>query len=228
MDSKWCSTYNYNNYKNNIQFNNNQNNQNKWEKYKKYSNWNNKKNVNSINYMRYSAGILPYTYDLNGNCLFLLGKDTDGTWSDFGGRCENKDNNEEKYTASREFYEETLGSVLSINECLDKLNAIQSNIQNNSNKIISKTLNGSPYYMYIIYIDYDNYAESFHKTSQFMKYQFTNEKYILNKLIEKVNIKWVNINTLFSCINGCNTFPLRNVFLKTIRESKEQLLYFVK
>ena len=64
------------------------------------TNWNYRK----INRCRYSAGVLPYTFDPGGKCMFLLGKDHEGDWSDFGGRCEFKDNNDEKNTASREFY----------------------------------------------------------------------------------------------------------------------------
>jgi 8-oxo-dGTP pyrophosphatase MutT (NUDIX family) len=70
---------------------------------------------------RYSAGILPYTFDQTGKCLFLLGKDYDNDWSDFGGRCEFRDNNEPLNTACREFYEETLGSIMTIKECMDKI-----------------------------------------------------------------------------------------------------------
>jgi hypothetical protein len=207
MDLKWNSIYNPTNNQNNI-------NQNNWDKYKKYQNWNYKKNGNIKN-NRYSAGILPYTYDLNGNCLILLGKDHEGDWSDFGGRCESKDNFDQKYTASREFYEETLGSILSISECIDKINS-------NEKKIISKTLNGSPYYMFIIYIDYYNYYESFTKTSNFMKYYHSDQRFQLNKLIEKSAIKWFNINLLFN-----NTVPLRNVFLKTLEASKDDLIYML-
>ena len=36
----------------------------------------------------YSAGVLPYAIDAGGNLVFLLGKDKDGNWSDFGGRSE--------------------------------------------------------------------------------------------------------------------------------------------
>ena len=204
---KWYSKYN-----------------NSWEKYKRYSNWNYKKNNNT----KYSAGILPYTYDLNGNCLVLLGKDQDGFWSDFGGRCEPNDNYDQKYTASREFYEESLGSILSISECIDKINA-------NENKIISKTLNGSPYYMFVIYIDYYNYIESFIKTSNFMKYHYLHENYQLHKILEKSTMKWFSIEMLFSMTKNNNiinqnnnNYPLRNVFLKTLEHSKEQLSYIIK
>ena len=62
-------------------YNNNYNNN--------YTTWNYRK-INKIT-IRFSAGILPYTFDQTGKCLFLLGKDNDNDWSDFGGRCEFKD-----------------------------------------------------------------------------------------------------------------------------------------
>lgn len=195
----------------------------KWEKYKRFSTWNYRK-VSKNNIPKYSAGILPYTYDLSGNCLFLLGKDTEEDWSDFGGRCEIKDNNDSILTASREFYEETLGSVLNIKECINKINLYDK-------KIISKTLNGSPYYMYIVYIDYLNYSEYFNKTSEFIKYSFNNEKTQINKFIEKINIKWVTIDTLLNCLENKNiktNITLRSVFYKTLEICKEELIYLIR
>ena len=218
MDNKWISNF--------TKTNSASNNNKTWEKYKNFQNWNYNKKSNQKNNIinRYSAGILPYTYDLNGNCLVLLGKDQDGVWSDFGGRCEIKDNYDQIQTASREFYEETLGSIISIEECIEKINS-------NEKKIISKTLNGSPYYMYLIYIDYYNYVDTFLKTYSFMKYHFNNEKHQINKIIEKNNIKWFSINVLINSINNNNEikkiYPLRNVFLKTLEKSKDELIYFI-
>jgi len=190
-----------------------------------YSNWNHRKS-NKSGVIRYSAGILPYTYDLNGKCLFLLGKDHDGDWSDFGGRCEFKDSNDEKNTASREFYEETLGSVINITDCNDKLR------NGNPIKIVSKTLNGSPYYMFLLYVEHLNYTEIFNKTSNFLKYHYSqhNEKYNIYKIIEKNSIRWVSIDTLLNCIdNHQNTLlPLRGVFYKTIDSCKDQLIQLNK
>ena len=186
-----------------------------------YTNWNYKK-INKGCTNRYSAGILPYTFDQSGNCHFLLGKDNDGDWSDFGGRCELKDNNDEKNTASREFYEETLGSIININECFEKIN------NPGINKIISKTLNGSPYYMYLIYIDYLNYSESFIKTSNFIKYQFSNDKKNISKIIEKTCIRWVSMDTLLNCVENkdfSSPISLRGVFYKTLENFKDQLLF---
>ena len=180
-----------------------------------YTSWSYKK-INKNN-SRYSAGILPYTFDQNGKLLFLLGRDNDSDWSDFGGRCEFRDNNIPKNTASREFYEETLGAVLTIQECMDKI--IETK------KVESKTLNGSPYYMYFVYIDLVNYSDTFNKTANFLKYQF--EQRTVSRLIEKVNIRWVSIDTLLNCIDNrddSKPISLRGVFYKTISQFRENLI----
>lgn len=188
-----------------------------------YRPWKHKK----INYNKYSAGILPYSYDNAGNCFLLLGKDYSGDWSDFGGRSEFIDKNNEQFTASREFYEETLGCINSIQETIDKIQI------GNPIRIVSKTLNGSPYYMYLMYIDYSNYMETFNKTSNFIKYIKFNNKNISHKLIEKVSIRWVSIDTILSCIecNGTDIEPpirLRSVFLKSILLAKNELIFISK
>ena len=56
----------------------------------------------------YSAGILPYKVSEDNKVYVLLGKDNQGTWSDFGGRSEIKDQNNIMETAAREFFEESL------------------------------------------------------------------------------------------------------------------------
>ena len=185
-----------------------------------YTTWNYKKTPKVNN--RYSAGILPYSFDQNGKCVFLLGKDNDNDWSDFGGRCEFKDHGDEKITASREFYEETLGAVINVQECMDKINS------GAVTKIVSKTLNGSPYYMYLIYMEYLNYSETFSKTLNFLKYTYSQEHRATDKIIEKNAIRWVSIDTLINCIENCKEITpisLRGVFFKTIENCKETLIY---
>ena len=184
--------------------------------------WNNSWNYKKISKggVRYSAGVLPYTFDQDGKCFFLLGKDNDNDWSDFGGRCEFKDRNDEKNTATREFYEETLGSVLTISECMEKINS-------GSTKIISKTLNGSPYYMYLIYIEYTNYSDSFNKTANFMKYHYLHDPRSVSKVIEKTVIRWVSMDTILNDFIN-NPITLRGVFYKTILNAKEQLMFLAK
>lgn len=176
----------------------------------RYNTWNYKlKN-------KYSAGILPYTYDNSGKLLFLLGKDYEGEWSDFGGRSELKDNNNEKNTASREFFEETLGSVMNISDCISNIDSEKTL------KITSKTLNGSPYYMFLIFIDFSNYNEYFHKTSHFLRYQFRDN---YSKFIEKITIRWFTVDTIINCIESeTKPVPLRGVFYRTIQNCKEQIL----
>lgn len=187
-----------------------------------YTSWNYKKINKSTT--RYSAGILPYTFDQNGNCYFLLGKDNDNDWSDFGGRCEYKDNNDEKNTATREFYEETLGCVMSIQECLDKINT-------NPVKIISRTLNGSPYYMYLIYIEQQNYSEFFNKTASFLKYYYAHDAKTYYKVLEKNCIRWVSMDTILNCLENkdfIKPITLRGVFYKTLLNSRDQLQFLIK
>ena len=192
---------------------------NYWNNGGNYQTWNYRK-INK-NVLRYSAGILPYTFDQTGKCYFLLGKDNDGDWSDFGGRCEFKDKNEHQFSACREFYEETLGSVMNIQEVMDKINGTTI-------KIISKTLNGSPYYMYLIYIENSNYIDSFNKTANFLRYQYSQDKRVLNKLIEKVSIRWVSMDTVLNCIENkdlMNPISLRGVFFTTVSNNKEALAF---
>ena len=190
---------------------------NHWNQKGIYSSWNYKK-INKY-HTKYSAGVLPYTYDQTGKCLFLLGKDNDNDWSDFGGRCEYRDHNEPLNTASREFYEETLGAVLGVQECVEKISR--------SHKIVSKTLNGSPYYMYLMYIDYSNYTDTFNKTSAFLKYQYSDKE--TYRMIEKSCIRWVTLDTLLYCIENKNgPISLRGVFYKTMELSKESVILFLQ
>jgi hypothetical protein len=184
-----------------------------------YSSWTYKKT--NKNFIKYSAGILPYTFDQSGKLLFLLGKDNDNDWSDFGGRCELKDHNEPINTASREFYEETLGAVMDISDCNEKLS------NGKPIKIISKTLNGSPYYMFLLYVEYLDYPQTFNKTSNFLKYHYSSTSISgIHKIIEKSSIRWVTIDTLLNCIDNKDSNPisLRGVFYKTIENFKEDII----
>jgi hypothetical protein len=63
--------------------------------------------------MNTSAGILIYFRDGNNEKRFVLGKDSKyKCWSDFGGKYEHADTTPTE-TASREFYEETDGIIMS-------------------------------------------------------------------------------------------------------------------
>ena len=81
--------------------------------------------------------------------------------------------------------------------------------------------------MYLLYVENFNYPETFNKTSNFLKYHYSNISTSgLNKIIEKVNIRWVTIDTLLNCIDNRDSSPisLRGVFYKTIENFKEQII----
>ena len=168
-----------------------------WEKYhrnngSRHNKWNRQKyHFNSKDRPFNIYSILPYTYDPQGNLLFLLGKDQDGLWSDFGGRVEIEDGEDHAKTASREFYEETIGCISNLNETYLKL------VQGNPLKITSKTLNGSPYYMYLLYIEFKDWNDGFVKIFNFLKY--TNAP---SKIFEKTQIRWITLQTLMQTLDS--------------------------
>ena len=136
----------------------------------------------------YSAGILPF-YVKNDTIHFLLGKDYEGKWSDFGGRSEIQDRRRWDATASREFYEESIGSIMDTPSMLGKLQ-----YQKNFVRIDGKTLNGSPYFMYVVRIPYKElYRQNFQSTLSFIKYAKRDKKRYSNILII--------VMTLFMIIN---------------------------
>ena len=83
--------------------------------------------------------------------------------------------------------------------------------------------------MYLMYIDYSNYSDTFNKTANFLRYQF--DKQEMNKLIEKNTIRWVSMDTLLVCIeNNQRNSPisLRGVFYTTLLNSRDQLQFLIK
>tara|TARA_X000001036_G_C20625852_1_gene785071 strand:- start:601 stop:1374 length:774 start_codon:yes stop_codon:yes gene_type:complete len=167
----------------------------------------------------YSAGILPYARDNGGNLVFLLGKDKDGNWSDFGGRSEITDGGVFTRTAARELYEETMGAVLTLDSAYRMLTLPT---YNEKRKLIySKTLGGSPYYMYGLEILYADYKKNFKRVFEYVRY-------IGHKFIEKVDIKWVSAETLISAIdkdlrNEEVLVPLRPIFKTTLENHLEEI-----
>jgi hypothetical protein len=171
----------------------------------------------------YGAGVLPF-YINNGNIFFLLGKDPDGKWSDFGGRSESFDEGRWDVTAAREFYEETIGSVMDTQTILTK-------IQNRPNlRIKDKTQNGYPYYMYVIKIPYkDMYRYNFKSTFSFMKYinSTSEHKKFDYKYFEKTDIQWISLDTLKKSIyDDSSEYPLRSIFKRTMEGNIVNIIKF--
>lgn len=166
----------------------------------------------------YSAGILPYQVDENDKIYFLLGKDNHGTWSDFGGKCELHDKNNIKETAVREFFEESMNSVIDMNTAREMLKN-----EKNYTLITSRTLSGSPYYMFILRTPMlpDTARDRFKRTSEYLQYIKADYTYL-----EKIDIKWVSLDTILHCLN----FPeeedqmgwsLRKIFRRTLTMNKK-------
>lgn len=167
----------------------------------------------------YSAGILPYQVQDN-NIFFLLGKDNNGEWSDFGGKCDPNDRLNIKETAAREFFEESLNSIMS-------LSATRNMLRNNKNftMVNSKSMAGLPYYMFILRVPMipDTANDRFKKTLEFLRY--INAKY---QYMEKVAIGWISLETLLLILENSEYektmgWPLRKVFKKTLYNHKNIL-----
>jgi hypothetical protein len=151
----------------------------------------------------YSAGILPYAI-VNGTLHFLLGVDSkEGSYSDFGGRCEKGDDEEPVHTATREFYEETCGAVLDPRD-LNMEDAIL---------ITSRTLSKCPYYMYLVHIPWSpQYSTYFLKISDFIRVLNPAKKYC-----EKAYICWVAEEMVIN-------MNLRSIFRYTYVKHKMEIL----
>ena len=156
----------------------------------------------------YSAGILPYSFH-NGRVVWLLGRESRrNVWSDFGGHNEYRDKGDPINTASREFFEETLGSIMSVRDVKDVIKDPKTH------EVKSSTMMGNIYTMYLVYIPYDTlYRTAFNKTRLYMNYMR-----FLGRFIEKNDIRWFDHGKLFKKEN-----PLRYrlCFYNTLTNNKE-------
>lgn len=171
---------------------------------------------------RYSAGILPF-YVKNKTVYFLLGKDTDGKWSDFGGHSEVGDGGNWNATACREFYEESCGAVASFSTMLTKLE-----LKKNFIRIKDTTYGGYSYYMFLIKIPYkDSYRDTFLSTIAFLKYlknTSVNKTTEYRAYLEKTDIQWISMDVIQAAIQPSQTaeneimvdYPLRSIFKRTL------------
>lgn len=169
----------------------------------------------------YSAGILPF-HVKNNTIYILLGKDKEGSWSDFGGRAEGQDSGRWDLTAVREFYEESIGSIMEIPQMLTLIQNKKYCI-----RLKGKTLNKSPYYMFFVKIPYkEYYRENFKSTLNFINYTKMFDK----KYNEKTDIQWISLETLYSSVdydNKCTiNYPMREVFKDTFENNLSHIKKF--
>lgn len=177
------------------------------------------KPTRQVHTMSYSAGILPISR-FNGELLVLLGRDrADGQWSDFGGRSEAEDRGDPKRTAAREFFEESMGVVLSIEAVGARLDCSKCHT-----KIESRTMGGQSYSMYVVGVPFfHTYGSQFLKVARFARYMEAKRRFL-----EKSEISWFNMNDLIAAARGvCRAkhapTPLRDVFAASVRLGAESL-----
>lgn len=165
------------------------------------------------NLVIYSAGVLPYSFSNTGDIYFLLGKDYENKWSDFGGRCEAADKSDITVTASREFWEETLGCIYDISyvkKVIKKCDLIES-----------KTHMGYPYYMYLMKIPYKEEYKSYFKSTR----TFINGANVDRKYKEKIDIRWFSIDAID---NHRGFFTIKNAFNTTFINNKSKITELIK
>ncbi len=157
--------------------------------------------------MLYASGILPVSRRPDGTVVFLVGKDVrDGTWSDFGGKCERGDRGDPMNTAVREFYEETLGCIVG------PWGLRQRMTPDNCVALKGVTQNGHPYWMYVLEVPYLPQARTtFAKFLAFLRY-----KNVDLPLIEKTDLAWVELPELMA-------MQKRHVFGVTVERNADAL-----
>jgi hypothetical protein len=154
-----------------------------------------------------SAGILPMSRDDRGDVVFLVGKDLrDGVFSDFGGKTEAVDQNDPVNTATREFYEETLGSLC--NSPYD----IRQRVRELSVCLFGFTKNQHVYRMYVMEVPFcAEIPARFKKMMNFLKYKNIGSNYI-----EKTELVWCTLDELIR-------IPKRKVFTDTVNSNMNAL-----
>ena len=137
----------------------------------------------------YCAGVLPYT-SFNNNIYFLLGKSRrSGRLITFSGKNSQFDATR-KDTAAREFFEETLGSVIdrsTMTSILDRCKIV----------LESTTPRGQPCFTYVVEIPFrKHYALCFTKTRGFLEaINMRGPEYL-----EMCDIKWVCARSMLTKI----------------------------
>lgn len=156
----------------------------------------------------YAAGVLLFSVR-NNTVYVLLGKDHYNMYSDFGGKSEMRDR-DSIYTATREMYEETCGSLCS-------MNTISQVINDNTIYVSGSSYTNKSYIMYLVKVLYDNNV-----CNRFDSiYEYIKPLPHLGRFKEKTGLLWVQLSDVLD-----NTIPLRNVFKKTVENNRDSILRF--
>lgn len=149
----------------------------------------------------YASGILPISF-VNGRCVFLVGEDIRGGYSDFGGKAERFDASSEE-CASREFFEETLGLTVSAKE-------IQNRLATNAVQVEGLTANSFKYIMFLTEIPFEKSLQRYmHRCIAFLKSRGLHRLHV-----EKKGVRWMTLDELMAC-------DKRKVFENTLMQNRE-------
>lgn len=141
----------------------------------------------------YAAGVLPIAWIREDEPVFLVGKDIRCSGiCDFGGKvCNRLDKVRDNVfsphlTASREWYEESLGVSLSAKDILRRLNP------STCIRIEGRTQIGNVYHMYVVEIPFDPLLpRNYEHAVNFLK-----SKGIWRSHVEKKNVMWVTLDEM--------------------------------
>jgi hypothetical protein len=143
----------------------------------------------------YSAGILPIAFKSGTDPpLFLIGKDLRcGGYSDFGGKAERQDRKNglrsPQFTACREAFEESYGTLGSIRQLLARMRHSTDYIT-----LRGHTINQQAYFMHVVEIPYDpSLPTAFRNALHFVQQANMQKVYV-----EKVDIKFVTYDELMA------------------------------
>jgi hypothetical protein len=152
----------------------------------------------------YAAGVLPIAFRVDSTPLFLVGEDIRGIGiADFGGKNDSKlDRNDPEATASREWYEESLGQSISINDMVSRFR------DDACIRVYGRTQNGYVYHMNIVEIPWDpQLPRNFDRVVHFLRLKNISKLYV-----EKKNVMWLTFDELLRCRK-------RQVFESTVLEN---------
>jgi hypothetical protein len=158
--------------------------------------------------MHYAAGVLPICWIDAQTPLFLVGKDVrDGTWSDFGGKCEKMDKDVAS-TAAREFWEETCGALMDMKTARSRL------VPGACVVLEGATQNRHQYWSFLIEVPFvPHLRDAFAKQLAFLKHRNMHRAYV-----EKTDVVYVDLDMMLS-----DAFPKRGVFHATITQHRQVL-----
>lgn len=162
----------------------------------------------------YSAGVLLYM-KRNDTTYFLLGKDCKyDSWSDFGGKTDDKDRRDPLKTASREFYEETCGVLFPMSKMFSLL-------LKEGHIIECKSYKKNQYFMILLklpeshYHEYNNIINDFRFQNILINLKPSE---VMRSFREKSELRWFTLDEITT-----NKMKIRGVFFYSLMQNMTKI-----